>query len=420
MAAQTQIKTSEQANFHHFVMDIAWFGLAAAATSRFLSVYAIRLGATPADFGWISSLPALILLGSASASAWWRRRYGDPVRAMFLPGLLMRFLFLLPALAPFLPVRWQPLWLILSVAIPAIPQGVANVAFTVVLRESINPERMTSLLSRRQLALNITVGVGALAFGLWLEKAPFPLNYQVMFVLAFVFALASLWHCMRIRVDEPCELPQVATSAPKQTTNPWRSRGFLARRLRRCCDPFRLLRHHPGDAALFGQPDGRERGLHGVVRHGRADCRGACLDDRAARRAQDRHAPDDRGGDGRHGDSALIIVLAPTLQLTLFAAVFSGGGWTAAAGVGLFTFFVENTPADEVTTYSVAYNQVIGLAVFLGPMLGSLLASGGINLMVVMGLGAVLRLIAGPLVDSSLLTRGRVIRRDPQRHNSID
>ncbi len=113
-------------------MDIAWFGLAAAATSRFLSVYAIRLGATPADLGWISSLPALILLGSASASAWWRRRYGDAVRAMFWPGLLMRFLFLLPALAPFLPVRWQPLWLILSVAIPAIPQGVANVAFTVV------------------------------------------------------------------------------------------------------------------------------------------------------------------------------------------------------------------------------------------------------------------------------------------------
>ncbi len=95
------------------------------------------------------------------------------------------------------------------------------------MRELIDPAKMTSLLSRRQLALNITVGVGALAFGLWLEKAPFPLNYQVMFVLAFVFALASLWHCMRIRIDEPCELPLVAGSAPKQTTNPWRSRRFL-------------------------------------------------------------------------------------------------------------------------------------------------------------------------------------------------
>ncbi len=65
----------------------------------------------------------------------------------------------------------------------------------------------------------------------------------------------------------------------------------------------------------------------------------------------------------------------------------------------MFTFFVENTPADEVTTYSVAYNQVIGLAVFLGPMLGSTLANNGVNLLLVMGLGALLRLIAGPLVE---------------------
>ncbi len=413
MAAQTQIKTSEQANFHHFVMDIAWFGLAAAATSRFLSVYAIRLGATPADLGWISSLPALILLGSASLSAWWRRRYGNPVRALFWPGLLMRFLFLLPALAPFLPVRWQPLWLILSVAIPAIPQGVANVAFTVVLRELIDPEQMTSLLSRRQLALNITVGVGALVFGLWLEKAPFPLNYQVMFVLAFCFALASLWHCMRIRVDEPCELPTVAASAaPVPHTNPWRSRGFLRVGFVAAVIHFAFFVIVPVTPLYLVNQMGANEGymaLFGMIEL-TAGALASTIAPRVARKIGTR--PMIAVAMVSTAISALIIVIAPTLQLTLLAAIFSGGGWTAAAGVGLFTFFVENTPAEEVTTYSVAYNQVIGLALFLGPMLGSTLASGGVNLLLVMGLGAVLRLIAGPLVDSSLLTwRGHAHRR---------
>lgn len=91
---------AEQSNFHHFVLDIAWFGLALAATTRFLSVYAIRLGATPVDLGWISSLPALVLIISAALGGWWMRRYGDPVKALFMPGLGYRLMFLLPALVP--------------------------------------------------------------------------------------------------------------------------------------------------------------------------------------------------------------------------------------------------------------------------------------------------------------------------------
>ena len=41
-----QLNTTERTNFNHWVIDIAWFGLAFAATNRFLSVFAIRLGAS--------------------------------------------------------------------------------------------------------------------------------------------------------------------------------------------------------------------------------------------------------------------------------------------------------------------------------------------------------------------------------------
>ena len=65
--------------------------------------------------------------------------------------------------------------------------------------DAVYPNRLMRLVSRRQLALNITIAVAALCCGFWLEKAPFPLNYQIMFLLAFGFSLVSLYHCISIR-----------------------------------------------------------------------------------------------------------------------------------------------------------------------------------------------------------------------------
>lgn len=410
MIAQSNPEISEQTNFRHLVMDIAWFGLAVAATSRFLSVYAIRLGATPADLGWISSLPALILLVSASAAAWWRRRYGNPVKALFLPGLGMRFLFLLPALAPFLPLQWQPLWLILSVSIPALPQGIASVAFTVIMRESVEPSVMTRLLSRRQLALNVAVAIGALAFGVWLETAPFPLNYQTMFMLAFIFALASLWHCMRIRVTEEAQMPvsvpaQALAAVPQKAVSAWRSRGFLQVGFVAGVIHFAFFTLVPVTPLFLVNRLGANEGfmaLFGMVEL-MAGATASMLAPRIAQKIGTR--PMIAVAMVGTALAAIIIALAPNLYVTLIAALISGSCWTAAAGVGLFSIFMENTPIEESTSYSTAFNQVIGLAVFAGPMVGSMLANGGVNLTLVLAVGAGLRLIAGPLVDSSLIRR---------------
>ncbi|NLE50566.1 MAG: hypothetical protein GX613_04110, partial [Chloroflexi bacterium] len=56
-----------------------WFGLAFPSTARFLSVYAIRLGASAALLGWISALPAIILLIMSAFAPWWRKRYPSTV-----------------------------------------------------------------------------------------------------------------------------------------------------------------------------------------------------------------------------------------------------------------------------------------------------------------------------------------------------
>ena len=392
----------ERSNFNHLVMDIAWFGLALATTSRFLSVYAIRLGGTPADLGWLTAFPALILLISATFSGWWQQHFPNAIKALFLPGLGHRFVFLLPAAAPLLPPDWQPFWLILAASLPAIPQGVANVTFFVMMRETIPDGVMTRLLSVRSLAMNICVGVSALACGLWLEKAAFPINYQVMYAVAFLFALASLIHLTKLRVILPTpiavrhELPFKAWRASS-----FRRVAFTAAVIHVAfftivpVTPIYLVKHHgaaEGFIALFGMIElaaGATMALltPKIVAH-------------IGNRAMIALA---MGGTAL---AALTIALVPGLYFTLIGAAISGAAWTAAT-IGLFGYFMSSTASDQMTTHSAAYNQVIGLATFVGPLIGSTLAEGGMTLLYVMVIGAGCRLIAAPLVEYTLLSRFR-------------
>lgn len=387
----------EQSNFHHLVMDIAWFGLALAATSRFLSIYAIHLGASAAQLGWVNAVPALVLLISSSFSGWWRRRYTDSVSALFLPGLAFRFVFLLPAFAPFLPPTLQPWWIVLAVAVPAIPQGIAAVTFLGMMREAVVGPRFTQLLSKRSLALNIAVAIGALAFGLWLEKAPFPLDYQVMFLLAFLFALGSLRHCLRVRVIVPKVEPVAQTQG-----KPWQSQAFrqvalvagvshIAFTSILAITPLHLVENlgaSEGFMAVFGLVElgsgaGAAMFIPGLVR--RFGNRGMIALTMVGTAL-----------------AAVIFALAPSLPLTLVGAALSGACWSAVSMVGLLAYFNEATPNDQVTAYSTAYQQVVGLAAFIGPIVGSALASGGLHLATVLMAGAALRLAAGIVTEHHL------------------
>ncbi|MFW5772833.1 MAG: MFS transporter, partial [Phototrophicaceae bacterium] len=92
--------------------------------------------------------------------------------------------------------------------------------------------------------------------------------------------------------------------------------------------------------------------------------------------------------------AALIIGLSPILELTLLGAFISGATWTAAT-IAMYVFLVERIPQREATASSVAYQQVIALSVFVGPLLGGLLMSNIPSLVIILLLGAALRLMAG-------------------------
>ena len=191
----------EQENFAHFVRDIAWFGFASAATMRFLPYFAIRMGATSLEVGLIASLPAVVLFVVNWLSGWWHQRYDNSLRAMIVPTLIHRMVFLLPAFTPFFPPEWRALWIIGAAMLPALGQGISSTVFIVLMREAVSTNQLPKLMAQRKLWMNIAIGAGTLLAGLLLEALPFPQNYQIVFMLGFGTSLISLRHLFQVRVE---------------------------------------------------------------------------------------------------------------------------------------------------------------------------------------------------------------------------
>lgn len=391
MKLNTVMKTPEQANFNYLVWDIAWFGIANAATSRFLSVYAIRSGAGASELGLISSLPAIGMLLSSLVAVRWRNRYATSTQAIFWPTFWFRFVFLLPALAPFFPPDLRPLWLIASVVIPSLAQGVSSVVFIALMRESVDSTRVTQLLSRRFVAFNLTVGLGVLGFGAWLEKAPFPVNYQVMFLTAFLASMVSQWYVTRIH-----PLPALVNqdTPHKSDSSPWRYPGFQKSSLLSALTIIAYFSVFPmvslrlvddleaseGFVAMFGVFELLGGAImanltpHVVTKIGARNSAGVAMLSTAF--------------------GALVVAFANELPVTLLGAFFLGGGWTAT-DISQFTYFNNNAPKEGNARFSQAYYQVTAIALFIGPMIGSQLANAGMDLMHVLIIGACLRTFAG-------------------------
>ncbi|MBA3868104.1 MAG: MFS transporter, partial [Anaerolineae bacterium] len=222
VAASTQ--NYENLNFRNLVYDVLWFGLAFPAIDRFRDIYSIRLGADASQLTLMASLPALMLLVTSSIAGRWMSRYAGSRDAIRIPGVIFRLAFLLPALTAFLPQRFQIGWLVLSVVLPAIGQGVSSVGFVVMMREAVHGGKFAALNGRRIMIMNISVAVSGLAMGFWLEKAPFPINYQVMFVVAFLLSMVSWWHVDRVKVIPELVAPPPTPSSER--VNPWKSPSF--------------------------------------------------------------------------------------------------------------------------------------------------------------------------------------------------
>jgi MFS family permease len=192
--------TVEGRNIRNLYAETSWFGVINGLAGTFMSVFALRLGATTAQVGWLAALPALVnvvwLIPAARIIERQRRR----LPLILWAGLLQRSGYLLLAVMPFLLASGQVGALIVINTLITLPTAIISTAITSIIPDLSSPERRGQVVSVRWLILSAVATVAALLGGNLLDLMPVPLNYQVLFGVGALLSLISLYYLRRIRM----------------------------------------------------------------------------------------------------------------------------------------------------------------------------------------------------------------------------
>ena len=188
-------------NIHHLYFDIFWWSLLGVAVS-FNSVYAIRLGASNTLVGLLSSLPALMVILLRFPAARTMERTPQRVSLIARSFALARSTYLLIALLPFFITHHLAGAFVALIILSGLPANLAMAGWDALFAEVVPEGRRAKVMSvRNSLANAAKIAILPLA-GKWLEWAPFPLNYQVLYLAGFVGGMLSLYHVARLRPPE--------------------------------------------------------------------------------------------------------------------------------------------------------------------------------------------------------------------------
>lgn len=232
----TRPTSVQQRNVRNVLIDGIGVGLV-TGVATFLSVFLVRLGASPFMVGLLTSMPALtgIVLALPVGRLLERQRNVVPWYSRARVWVLSSYA--LTGLAPFLFPDNAPIAIIVIWAIATVPQTIVNVAFTVVMGAVAGPNQRYYLMSRRWSSLGITSAFSVALVGMLLDRFSFPLNYQVVFIGSFAGGLLSFAFSSQIVI--PDNAPGERAPAERQ---PWRARlreGLAA--LRENADYSRFL-----------------------------------------------------------------------------------------------------------------------------------------------------------------------------------
>lgn len=184
--------------------------LAMSLVSPFISVLALKLGASNFQMGLISSLPPLVGLVAMLPGAFFVERFTQKklVTGVFI--FLHRFFFLLLALTPLLPAH--EVWFLVVVnGLMNFPGSIANVAWQSFIAGAIpGRERARAFAHRNRLTSLFGICITFIA-GQIFRVVPASLTlYQIFFATAFGFALLEVWFHLQMReaavetsVDKP-------------------------------------------------------------------------------------------------------------------------------------------------------------------------------------------------------------------------
>jgi len=210
-----------------------------AATGLFLPIFLARLGATGLQVGLLTALPALtgFLLSVALGRTLQSRRNIVPWYAA--SRLLVTSTYTALGLLPFFVPRQLVLRGTLCIwALSTIPQTVQAITFPVVMNAVAGPHGRFSLMSRRWSLLSLTTAVATAIAGQVLDRLPFPINYQWVFVTLSLGGWFSYYLSRRITLPDSTPAEQTPSRSLRENLSGlakrvWGESAFVSFAVRR-------------------------------------------------------------------------------------------------------------------------------------------------------------------------------------------
>jgi len=193
-------------NNYYLVLEILWASVLGSA-GTFNAAFALRLGATNAQIGLLSSIPALLAVLIAIPAGSFLHTRANRVPWLWGSLFLHRLGYLIIAFIPWLPIPDEQIGIVVIGLIIANTAAAHffNVGFIPFMTEVIPVENRASVFAARNIISSATLSVCGFLFGIWLERILFPVNYTLMFAFGFMCSMISLVYLFKIKVPSQPE-----------------------------------------------------------------------------------------------------------------------------------------------------------------------------------------------------------------------
>lgn len=218
-----------QRNARLNIMNAVALAVAMNLINPYVGIYAIRLGATDLQLGYLSSWPSLVsviaVLGAAAAVA----RSQNKQRLIAAIFLLGRSAALGAAAVPFFPEQYRVWALIFFWVLAVFPGHAAGTALQSLLADVFpGSDRTRALASRRSWETGAGMVVVLVSGWLLDNIFPYPTGYQIVFVLSFLVALLEVRFLLGLKEPEvPSQSPVAGPRAPRPAPPSVSLRSFI-------------------------------------------------------------------------------------------------------------------------------------------------------------------------------------------------
>jgi MFS family permease len=173
-------------NFVYGTLEGMVSNIAFSLVNPFFGVYAIALGASSLMVGLLTAIPALVNAIVFMPAAGFVEKRESRLPTVLLWAGLHRSLYLVLACIPFMPVA-KPAFLVGIVTLMSIPGAISGVAWTAMMGDMFPAEDRGEIFGLRNMFVGVTGILGTMAAGRLLDRAPFPWNFSLLFLIAAGF-----------------------------------------------------------------------------------------------------------------------------------------------------------------------------------------------------------------------------------------